>query len=222
MRALGSPDLLLRNIARVSHKFNWSHNLEPIDRERGRVRLPSATCAAWATPPMTASAPRLARWVHLHGDALRRGALLIDDLTADAELAPLAADPAVALGSACAAALVYGDRLLGAKIALAPGLTVFFPKDLRSPEIYAGHAAIALWNGRLVERLELYPAEDALTGLANRRALNAACATELDRMARHGGSAGLIEGCADLFADADRALHAVKRKRRGRTVPALD
>jgi hypothetical protein len=68
---------------------------------------------------------------------------VLDNLAAVELLRPLADDEKMPLGSACVAPLIYADRLLGVLVALAPGATVFFPKDLRSLEIYAGHAAIA-------------------------------------------------------------------------------
>jgi hypothetical protein len=39
MRALGGPEFLFRNIARVNNKFNWAHTLEMVQREPCRVRL---------------------------------------------------------------------------------------------------------------------------------------------------------------------------------------
>jgi diguanylate cyclase (GGDEF)-like protein len=148
-------------------------------------------------PPHSLS--RLARWAHENQKELRSAPLVLDNLAAVELLRPLADDEQLPLGSACVAPLIFADRLLGVLIALAPGATVFLPNDLRSLEIYAGHAAIVLWNARLVEQLERAAAEDALTGLANRRAFNVACAAELDRAARHDGSVALVLFDIDHF-----------------------
>ena len=145
------------------------------------------------------SLTRLERWAHANQTQLRHAPMVLDNLAAVELLRPLADDGELPLGSACVAPLVYADRLLGVLVALAPGATVFFPGDVRSLEIYAGHAAIALWNARLVEQLELHAAEDSLTGLANRRAFDMACAAELDRVARHGETAGLVLFDLDHF-----------------------
>ena len=145
------------------------------------------------------SVARLARWAHAHQQQLRRGPIVFDDLAAADELAAVSVDRELPLQSACAVPLIYGDRLLGVLVALAPAATVLFPKDVRSLELYAGHAAIALWNARLVEQLELHAAEDSLTGLANRRAFDGACAAELDRLARHGGTLALVVFDLDHF-----------------------
>lgn len=39
LRALGSPDLVYRNVVRANSKFNWAHTLEAVTRENGRVQL---------------------------------------------------------------------------------------------------------------------------------------------------------------------------------------
>ncbi|HEX3979340.1 MAG TPA: diguanylate cyclase [Solirubrobacteraceae bacterium] len=142
---------------------------------------------------------RLAHWAHENQKELRQAPVVLDNLAALELLRPLAEDDEMPLGSACIAPLIFGDRLLGFLIALAPGATVFLPNDLRSLEIYAGHAAIALWNARLVEQLERDAAEDALTGLANRRAFDLACAAELDRAGRHGETVAMVVLDLDHF-----------------------
>jgi diguanylate cyclase (GGDEF)-like protein len=134
----------------------------------------------------------LESWAEENQARLRPGPIVLDSLEAIASLRPLAEDEELPLGSACAAPLLFHDELLGALIALAPGATVFLPHDARALEIYAGHAAIALWNARLVDRLAREAAEDPLTGLANRRSLSLACAAEVDRAARHGTAVALV------------------------------
>jgi len=141
----------------------------------------------------------LERWANAHQPQLRSGPVVLDTIRHVPGLTALADDPTLPLGSACAAPLMFADKLLGTLIALAPGSTVFLPNDVRSLEIYAGHAAIALWNARLVGRLEREAAEDPLTGLANRRVLGLACDTEIDRTAREGGIVSLIMIDLDHF-----------------------
>ena len=142
---------------------------------------------------------RLERWAQDDQQALRRGPIVLDSLAEVPSLSMLADDDQLPLGSACAAPLVFADQLLGVLIALAPGAAVFLPDDVRSLEIYAGHAAIALWNARLVAQLERDAAEDPLTGLANRRVFNGACAVERDRAAREDSSVALVVIDIDHF-----------------------
>jgi diguanylate cyclase (GGDEF)-like protein len=148
---------------------------------------------------------RLEQWAQDNQQALRRGPIVLDSLIEVPALSALADDDELPLGSACAAPLIFGDQLLGALIALAPGATVLLPDDVRSLGVYAGHAAIALWNAQLVERLERDAAEDPLTGLANRRVFDAACAAELDRASREGGSVALVMIDIDHFKDINDA-----------------
>jgi diguanylate cyclase (GGDEF)-like protein len=54
------------------------------------------------------------------------------------------------------------------------------------------HAAIALSNARLVNRLEHQAAEDPLTGLANQRAFHHACAAEFSRAQRTGAEVSIV------------------------------
>lgn len=116
--------------------------------------------------------------------ALHDGPLVIDDLATVPVLDGLVSATELPLGSACAVPLIFAERLLGVLIALAPGATVFLPQDVRALETYAGHAAIAFSNARLVDQLERQAAEDPLTGLANKRALQLACEAELSRATR--------------------------------------
>src|SRR5439155_796813 len=77
-----------------------------------------------------------------------------DDLRTVPSLEKLTQHPDLPLGSMCAAPLVFRDQRLGVLTALAHGSTVFLPGDVASLSAYAVHAAIALSNARLVERLE--------------------------------------------------------------------
>jgi diguanylate cyclase (GGDEF)-like protein len=141
----------------------------------------------------------LESWAQENQARLRGGPIVLDSLESVPSLRALAEDRQLPLGSACAAPLLFHEDLLGALVALAPGATVFLPHDARSLEIYAGHAAIALWNARLVDRLEREAAEDPLTGLANRRGLSLASAAEVDRAARHGTMVAMVMLDIDHF-----------------------
>ncbi len=141
-------------------------------------------------------APSLAgleSWAQEHRQALlERGTVVIDDLATNPALAALPRQERMPLGSMCAAPLVFREELLGVLAALAHGSTVFLPGDTAALSAYAAHAAIALSNARLVDRLERQAAEDPLTGLANRRAFYDSCATELSRAQRAGSTSSII------------------------------
>jgi len=83
--------------------------------------------------------------------------------------------------------------------ALAHGSTVFMPGDVAALTAYAAHAAIALSNARLVERLERQAAEDPLTGLANQRGFHRACVVEFSRAEREGGHVSIVMVDVDHF-----------------------
>jgi diguanylate cyclase (GGDEF)-like protein len=151
------------------------------------------------------SLSRLERWAQDGQDALRNGSIMIDDLAGVPSLSALAVDDQLPLGSACAAPLVFRGRLLGALIALSPGATVFLPHDVRALETYAGHAAIALTNARLVEQLEREAAEDPLTELANQRAFRINCTAEMNRAARENSSVALVVLDVDHFKQVNDA-----------------
>ena len=83
--------------------------------------------------------------------------------------------------------------------ALAHGSTVFFPGDASALSAYAAHAAIALSNARLVDRLEHQAAEDPLTGLANQRAFHRQCAVEFSRARRSRSEVSILMLDLDHF-----------------------
>jgi diguanylate cyclase (GGDEF)-like protein len=144
---------------------------------------------------------QLERWAQASAHALHDGSIVIDDLATVPSLRSLTTHEELQFGSACAAPLVFGDRLLGVLIALAPGDRVFLPHDVRALETYAGHAAIALANAQLVGRLERSAMEDPLTGLANKRAFHGACATEANRAAREESTLALVMLDIDHFKE---------------------
>jgi diguanylate cyclase (GGDEF)-like protein len=148
----------------------------------------------------SAALEALEAWANARRAELReRGTLLIDDLATDATLAELPQNKRMPLGSMCAAPLVFGDEMLGLLVALAHGSTVFLPSDAATLSAYAGHAAIALSNARLVERLERQAAQDPLTGLANQRAFQRECEKEFSRIERADGEVSIIMLDLDHF-----------------------
>jgi diguanylate cyclase (GGDEF)-like protein len=147
-----------------------------------------------------ASLAALESWAQEHRTNLvERGTVVIDDLATDATLAELPSQERMPLGSICAAPLVFRDELLGVLAALAHGSTVFLPGEDATLSAYAAHAAIALSNARLVERLERQAAEDPLTGLANQRAFHRECAAEFNRAQRTGGEISIAMLDLDHF-----------------------
>jgi diguanylate cyclase (GGDEF)-like protein len=172
----------------------------------------------------------LERWAQDSQRALSAGPVVIDDISTVPELPALTDEQGLPLGSACAAPLVFGGRLLGVLIALAPGATVFLPQDVQALETYARHAAIALSNARLVEQLGREAAEDPLTGLANKRTFELAYGAELSRATREQGTVALVIIDIDHFKQVndtwghpfgDRVLVAVGQALR-RAVRAHD
>ena len=141
----------------------------------------------------------LEAWAVSARDELARGAVVLDDLSVVPELAPMAADPDVPLGSLCAVSLVFREEAIGVLVALAHGTTVFLPHDAAALGAYAAQAAIALSNARLVERLERQASEDPLTNLANQRAFHLACGRELSRSARDGRPISIVALDLDHF-----------------------
>jgi diguanylate cyclase (GGDEF)-like protein len=150
-------------------------------------------------------APSLATlesWAGEHrGMLLERGTTLIDDLATDPALAGLPHQAEMPLGSMCVVPLLFRDELLGVLAALAHGSTVFLPGETATLSAYAGHAAIALSNARLVDRLERQAAEDPLTGLANQRAFHRTCAAEFSRAQRAGSEVSIVMLDLDEFKE---------------------
>jgi diguanylate cyclase (GGDEF)-like protein len=204
-----AADAQLESLSALSSELRLDRALERITASAGTAISGSRFALLIAEPgsmrgDASSSVPdralaRLEEWAQESRQRLRQGPIVLDSLEAEPSLRSLTEDTALPLGSACAAPLRFHDELLGALIALAPGATVFLPSDARALEIYAGHAAIALWNARLVDRLEREAAEDPLTGLANRRSLAMAGAAEVDRAARHGTGVSLVMLDIDHF-----------------------
>jgi diguanylate cyclase (GGDEF)-like protein len=139
-------------------------------------------------------------WAREHRPMLARGkAVVIDDLAADRLLAALPTEEPMPLGSMCAAPLVFRGQLLGVLAALAHGSTVFLPGDAASLSAYAGHAAIALSNARLVASLERQASEDPLTGLANQRSFQQHCLAAFSRAERTGDEVAIVMLDLDWF-----------------------
>ena len=84
---------------------------------------------------------------------------------------------------------------------------MFLPQDVRSLEIYASHAAIALSNAQLVGQLEREASEDPLTGLANKRSFELAYTGELNRAFREDGSIAVVALDVDNFKEINDRYH---------------
>jgi diguanylate cyclase (GGDEF)-like protein len=69
--------------------------------------------------------------------------------------------------------MVFGDELLGVMALVKLGLNQFTPDHLRLLTILANQAAVSIANARLHEQLTADATTDSLTGLLNRRAMQA-------------------------------------------------
>jgi diguanylate cyclase (GGDEF)-like protein/putative nucleotidyltransferase with HDIG domain len=173
-------DELLAKITRNAQAAVGGHEFALlIDDDEGAIRCHSSS----AVPSSVLRA--LERWVPGRPTDLSEP-LVIDDLEAVSELAPLADDEAMPLGALCAAPLVYRGNSLGALVALSGSSQAFLPRDVDLLRSYALQAAIALTNARLFEAQERLAARDPLTGLLNRRELEACSVRETERCRRHG------------------------------------
>jgi diguanylate cyclase (GGDEF)-like protein len=202
-------DVQLRSLTTLSSDLRIDEVLEQITVSAGEVVV-GAKFALLISEPQAMRANRcedipaatircLEAWAHSIREHLEAAPIVMDDLSTHRLLCSLTTDGAQPFGSLCAAPLLFGGRLLGVLIALARGSTVFFPHDVRALATFAGHAAIALSNARLVGELERQAAEDPLTGLPNRRAFELACLTEIDRAAREDTSVVLAILDVDHF-----------------------
>ncbi len=162
---------------------------------------------------------KLESWARSSGEVLREP-ILIDDLARHAELADLQIDPAIPLGSLCAAPLVYRDRTLGVLVALSSSGEGFLPRDVDLLSSYAAQAAIALTNATLFEAQQELAIQDPLTGLFNHRHFHETLERELERCRRHGGEVGLALFDLDGFkqvndtgghAEGDEVLRCVAK-----------
>lgn len=188
-------DQVLESISRSASSAIAGAEFALLIAEEGRVQ-------ATHTSSIPAESLRaLERWAQQHQGDLGTAPAVIDDLSEHPELRALSASPELPAGSMCAAPMVFRDDWLGVLIALAHGTTVFLPQDMRALEIYAGHAAVALSNARLVERLEREATEDPLTGLSNKRVFQLAYAAELSRAQREQAPLALAILDIDHFKD---------------------
>ncbi|MFN8113544.1 MAG: diguanylate cyclase [Solirubrobacterales bacterium] len=132
----------------------------------------------------------LERWANDRGE-LQDASTLIEDLHSVPELVELTHDRAIALGSLCAAPLVFRDMRMGVLVAIGAD-DGFLPRDVELLSTYAAQAAIALTNATLYETQQRLAIQDPLTGLYNHRHFHEVLGTELERCRRHGGDLGLV------------------------------
>ncbi len=102
------------------------------------------------------------------------------------------------LGSLIAAPLMAQERLLGAVLLGAAAHAAYTPEDAATAAELARHGAVALRNAQLHAAMSRAAETDALTGIANRRALMEGLERELERARRY------RRPLAVLFFDIDR------------------
>jgi diguanylate cyclase (GGDEF)-like protein/putative nucleotidyltransferase with HDIG domain len=129
---------------------------------------------------------------------LLQSSVLVEDLGAVPELEGLPRDPVVAVGSLCAAPLVFRETRMGVLVALGAN-EGFLPRDVELLSSYAAQAAIAITNATLYETQQRLAVQDPLTGLFNHRQFHEVLSQELERCRRHGGELGLILFDLDSF-----------------------
>jgi diguanylate cyclase (GGDEF)-like protein len=139
-------------------------------------------------PPATLAALEL--W--LAGRGTLAEPTVVDDVSLVPQLATIALQEAMPLGSLCAVPLAYQGRTLGALVALSNQRRTFLPRDVDLLGSYAVQGAIALLNARLFEMQEQLAARDPLTGVLNRRELHEHLRREIERCKRHGGSFAVV------------------------------
>ena len=76
--------------------------------------------------------------------------------------------------SMLAVPVIFEDRLIGVIVNVKVGINQYAGDHLRLLTILANHAAVSIFNARLIERLAASARTDPLTGLANRRAFEQA------------------------------------------------
>ena len=76
--------------------------------------------------------------------------------------------------SMLAVPVIFEDRLIGVIVNVKVGIHQYTGDHLRLLTILANHAAVSIFNARLIERLAATARTDPLTGLANRRAFEQA------------------------------------------------
>jgi diguanylate cyclase (GGDEF)-like protein len=106
--------------------------------------------------------------------------LLIDDVTSEPALEPLAAEENPLCCLATAPLNVSGEPF-GLLVALGGQQRMFLPRDMSVLESYAAQVAIALANARLYQNERSLAARDPLTGLLNHRSFHEAITAELRR-----------------------------------------
>jgi diguanylate cyclase (GGDEF)-like protein/putative nucleotidyltransferase with HDIG domain len=138
--------------------------------------------------PLTPGATTaLERWANA-SPRVRDGAMLVDDVVAVPDLAPLVAPGDRRFASFCSAPTSSGGELLGLLVALTEHARTFLPRDVDLIDWYAAQAGMAIRNARLYEAQEALASRDPLTGLLNHRSFHETLEHELERSRRRTGS----------------------------------
>src|SRR5438132_12485238 len=80
--------------------------------------------------------------------------------------------------------VIFEDHLIGVIVNVKVGINQYTGDHLRLLTILANHAAVSIFNARLIERLAASARTDPLTGRANRRAFEQALEQRLSRDAQ--------------------------------------
>ncbi len=94
--------------------------------------------------------------------------------------------------SMLAVPVIFEDRLIGVIVNVKVGINQYTGDHLRLLTILANHAAVSIFNARLIERLAASARTDPLTGLANRRAFEQALEQRLAAAAPESGDEFLL------------------------------
>ena len=159
------------------------------------------TGATWGTPPLEAQTFELEDcW------ALRRGRLHRSGGSRSSDVCPHLADPPPAF-SVCLPLLAQGETLGVLHLRSGPATNAhdLSAVQLQSGQLAADSVALAWANVRLRESLREQSVTDPLTGLFNRRHMQAALERELRRAARNKKPVGIIMLDIDHFKPVNDA-----------------
>jgi two-component system cell cycle response regulator len=121
----------------------------------------------------------------------------------DAGLTLFGPGPGVTLGWVQVLPLVWKNLSVGALVIGHGGTEAIAPERLDLAGVMADHAAVAIANARLYERMERMATTDGLTGLVNHRQFQAVFDAHLARAQRYGRKLSLIFTDIDHFKEVN-------------------